>query len=202
MSDSIPEYYRHLAEQRAEEETPDSAARRPEAERTRGGPQADAPEPSTETYRADAFQLDLPAGEWQDRSVYTLTGPTVDGVQHNITVMQDPDVEAETLYDFAGEQMAALEMQLDGCQVLLDDEIQLTSGRPAYRVIYVWHPNDDLRLYQEQLYVLHDACGYTLTASFTRTTRKQIGAEVEHMMRTFTPRDEAASEQRSQTAHR
>jgi hypothetical protein len=28
----------------------------------------------------------LPSDEWQDRSLYTLTGPTIDGIQHNITI--------------------------------------------------------------------------------------------------------------------
>ena len=195
MSDSTPEYYRHLAEQRAEE-TPSASSAETSRQRARDAP-PDAPQPAPKPYRADAFQLDLPAGEWTDRSVYTLTGPTIDGIQHNITILREPDVEADTLHDFAGQQMAALELQLDGCQVLLDDAIQLASGRPAYRVIYTWQPSDDLRLYQEQLYVLHDGQGYTLTASFTRNTRKQLGAAVERMMRTFTPHSETAPEQRS-----
>ena len=197
MSDSVPEYYRHLAEQRAEEEASASSA---DASKQRArDAHPNAPDPSTAPYRADAFQLDLPAGEWTDRSVYTLTGPTIDGIQHNITILREPDVEPDTLHDFAGQQIAALELQLDGCQVLLDDDIQLASGRPAYRIIYTWQPSDDLRLYQEQIYVLHDGQGYTLTASFTRATRKQLGNEVERMMRSFDPLDEDASEQTGRT---
>lgn len=179
MSDSLPDYYRHLAAQNDEASTSPSGPSTPAASEDAEAP----PRP----FRADAFRLQLPDGDWKDRSVYTITGPTSDGIQHNITVTLDPEVEADTLYDFAAEQIAALELSLERCRVLMDDEIELDGGLPAYRAIYVWYPKDDLRLYQEQIYVLHDGCGYTLTASFTRATRKQFGPEVERMMRSFRP---------------
>ena len=121
--------------------------------------------------------------------VYTLTGPTIDGIQHNITINIAPDPEADALDAFAQQQVAALEPNLDECRILMDDRVELENGHPAHRAIFVWHPEDDLRLYQEQLYVWHDGCGYTLTASFTRKTRKQIGPEVERMMLSFNPLD-------------
>jgi len=140
-------------------------------------------------YYADAFVLPLPGEEWQDQSVYTITGPTIDGVTHNITVNIDDEVEADSVYDFAAQEIALLEPQLDGCRVLIDDPIELDCGDPAYRAIFLWYPEEDLKLYQEQIYVLPDSRGYTLTASFTRETRKRLGAEVERMMLSFTPVD-------------
>lgn len=138
-------------------------------------------------YRADAFRMDLPSADWSDKSVYTITGPTLDGVTHNISITTDAGVEAESVYDFAGEEIAALKTQLEECRILLDDPIELYCGKPAYRVIFFWYPEDDLKLYQEQLYVLDHSTGYTLTASFTRNTRKQIGDDVERMMLSFQP---------------
>jgi len=185
MSDSIPEYYRHLAQQgepSAEHDDPEARGS------STGAKEASAAgESEMRRYRADAFRLHLPPDEWHDRSVYTLTGPTVDGIQHNITINIEPDPEVDTLDAFAEQQVAALEPSLDGCRVLMEDRVALESGQPAHRVIFFWYPEDDLRLYQEQLYVLHDGRGYTLTASFTRKTRKQLGPEVEQMMLSFSP---------------
>ena len=92
----------------------------------------DGQEPSELTnYRADAFRLLHPEGQWQDGSIYTLTGPTTDGVTHNITINIDDEVEADSVYDFAAQELALLEPQLDGCRVLLDGPLGLSCGRPA-----------------------------------------------------------------------
>lgn len=189
MSDSVPEYYRHFTEKSGEENGPEQRAnpkKNPGDEETDS---QDAPSQPT-VYRADAFRLLRPDDEWQDGSVYTITGPTIDGVTHNITVTIDDEVEADSVYDFAAQEIALLELQLDGCRVLIDDPIELDCGEPAYRALFVWTPEDDLKLYQEQIYVLQNSRGYTLTASFTRTTRKQLGAQVERMMLSFTPTEE------------
>jgi hypothetical protein len=105
----------------------------------------------------------------------------------------DDEVEADSVYDFAAQEIALLEPQLEGFRLLVDDPIELDCGEPAYRAIFCWYPEDDLKLYQEQIYVLPDERGYTLTASFTRNTRKQLGAAVERMMLSFTPIEEEPS---------
>lgn len=185
MASSIPEYYRHLTEETVSEQR--KASKR--GSRDEETDSQDAPsEPAV--YRADAFRLLRPEGEWQDGSVYTITGPTIDGVTHNITINIDDEVEADSVYDFAAQEIALLEPQLDGCRLLIDDPIELDCGAPAYRAIFCWYPEEDLKLYQEQVYVLQNGRGYTLTASFTRETRKQLGTEVERMMLSFTPTGE------------
>ena len=152
-------------------------------------PQGDRVSDEPVSYRANAFCLQLPGAAWTDESVYTITGPIIDGVNHNITIITDDEVEADSVYDFAAKEIATLEPLLDDCRVLMHDPVELDSGEPAYRAIFCWYPKEDLKLYQEQIYVLHDGCGYTLTASFTARTRKTLGPEVEQMMRSFTPRN-------------
>lgn len=187
MTDGIPDYYRHLAEQRksAEEEQKTSAPAQD------GSPEEPGATPVP--YRADAFRMKLPSDEWTDRSLYTLTGPTVDGIQHNITINVEREPEAEDLAAFAEEQVESLEAALDNCRVLMVDPVELACGLPAHRAIYTWQPNDDLQLYQEQIYVMDDGDGFVLTSSFTRKTRKQLGAAVENMMLSFTPRNHPTS---------
>lgn len=131
MSDSIPEYYSHPALKSGEENEPGQQAD-PE-----GGPgdgntdSQDAPAEPT-VYRADAFRLLRPEGEWQDSSVYAITGPTIDGVTHNITINIDDEVKADSVHDFAAQEFVLVEAQLEKCRMFVDDPVELDCGEPAY----------------------------------------------------------------------
>ena len=196
MPPDIPEYYRHLAEEPSKKSSsqgddddgrekprgmpiPDSA-RRPKE------PAPPPPLPLENDYRANSFTLSLP-DDWIDRTVYTLTGPVTDGVQHNITVTRQPDLSTDDITEFAELQIRSLEEELKGCRLLLKEPVELANGLPAYRALFVWWPAEEIRLYQEQLYVLYKTTGFTLTASFTKKTRKTIGPQVERAMMTFSP---------------
>jgi len=196
MSPEIPDYYRHLAES-GEKEKGKKVASQTEAEpevlrgmpiptsRARQ-PEIAPPPASGNLYKANSFTINLP-DQWTDKTIFTLTGPATDDIQHNITVNAKSDLEVESLLEFAESQFGTLESELKGCTLLLNEPCQLTSGLPAHRAIFVWWPAEDLRLYQEQIYVLHGNTGFTLTASFTKKTRKTIGPEVERAMLSFQP---------------
>lgn len=182
MSTQIPDYYRDLV---ADDESADGdragSASDPSPE------VADTEEPETRTYRADAFRCRVPTKRWTDRSVYAFTGPTADGLTHTITITIAEDLEADDASGLAEAETELLADRLDGFQLLMDGPLGLDSGRPAHRIIFFWRPESLPKLYQEQLYTLHDTTGYVLSAGFTAATRKQIGAEVEAMMRSFRP---------------
>jgi hypothetical protein len=77
--------------------------------------------------------------------------------------------------------------ELKSCRLLKQAPITLATGLQAYQAIFRWYPTDELRLYQEQIYVLVDKTGYVITASFTKKTRKTLGPQVERMMLSFKP---------------
>ena len=154
-------------------------------------PSADPPA-ATRPYRADSFVLALPAEGWADRTVYQLTGPIEDGLQHQVTVTVDPGVPPLSLDAYAAGRRAQLEDTLQGCHVLLDDRVALDGGLPAARLVYRWWPSEHRRVYQEQLHLLVPAddgtqTGYTLTATFTKKSRRTLGPAVERLMRSFVP---------------
>ncbi|MBT8399863.1 MAG: DUF1795 domain-containing protein [Rhodothermia bacterium] len=184
MSPEVPEYYRHLVEKKPGQEAP---AKPGTSQRAKPGPGDVPAKAAGAPYVADSFTLPLPEG-WTDRTIFTLTGPVTDGVQHNITVNIDREVVADTLPDFAALQIQSLENQLRGIRLLKEEKVLLANGTPAYRAIFVWYPVEDVRLYQEQLYVLEGGLGYTLTASFTKKTRKTIGPAIERIMLSFEPK--------------
>ena len=210
---AIPDYYRQFTEPAPE--------RRPEAPPTPSDPPAPAPAApppaararmewaspppvhtpppapevpaaATRPYLADAFTLALPAEGWKDLTVFLLTGPIEDGLQHQVTVTVDPGVPPVSLDEYAAGRRAQLEDTLQGCRILLDDRVALDSGLPAARLVYRWWPSEARRVYQEQLHLLAPAAdgtqtGYTLTATFTKKTRRTLGPAVERLMRSFSP---------------
>lgn len=136
--------------------------------------------------RADRFMMPLDE-DWQDTTTYIITGPVTDGIRHNITIDVDREPELDSLLAYVELQVFSLEQELNNCHLLLKEPITLDTGLPAYRVIFGWYPTEEQYLYQEQVYVLHEGTGYKLTATFTKKTRKMLGAEVEQIMLSFDP---------------
>ena len=137
-------------------------------------------------YRGNAFSIRLCDG-WQDKTIYTISGPVTDGIQHSIIINLNPDVETDSLRDYADWNIATLTGELKGCRLLFQGPISLANGLQAYKAIFCWYPTEELRIYQEQIYVLVGTTGYNLTASFTKKTRKTLGPLVERMMLSFNP---------------
>ncbi len=173
MPSSIPEYYRQLA---AQQQKPTRAAATP----------AQTPSETHPPYRAHRFTLGLPE-EWKDQTVFILAGPVADGVQHGITINVASDVQVDSVAAYADVQTQALADQLQGCRLLLKDEVKLDNGLPAIRAIFSWWPSKERCLYQEQLYVLSVTEAFTLTATFSKKTRKTLGPSIERLMLGFTP---------------
>jgi hypothetical protein len=184
MSDSVPEYYRALA---SDTPAPDAAS------------SVTGPAPSDDDlrasdslrYQADPFILSLPGTDWEDQTLYVLAGPTVDGLEHRITIASTsiPQTPEDA---FVEASVNALQTHLEEGRVLLRDEVNLACGRPARRVIWVWFP-DERRRYMEQLHVCRQDRGYTLSAVFTRNSRRRVGGAVEQVMLSFEPTSESSA---------
>ena len=144
---------------------------------TPGGPQ---------TYRGNVFTINQPE-EWQDETVYTLTGPIEDGIKHNVLINVEHNVEVDSVAEHADRQIETLTAQLQGCRFLKRGEIRLNNGLEAYEAVFRWYPADEVRLYQRQVYVLLENTAYTLTSTFTKKSRKIIGPEVDRIMMSFRP---------------
>lgn len=140
----------------------------------------------THDYRANAFTLKHPDG-WQDKTIFTLVGPVENGIQHNVIVALETDVPYASVRDFAEVQINAMVNELKSCRLLKKGAISLANGLQAFQAIYTWFPTDDLRIYQEHIYILVDKTAYRLAASFTKKTRKTLGPLVERMMLSFEP---------------
>ena len=137
-------------------------------------------------YNGNTFTINKP-DVWQDKTIYTLMGPIEDGIQHNILIAVEYDADMPSLAEYAESQIMAMEKELKGCIVLKKEEISLANGLPAYRAVFRWYPVDEMRIYQEQVFVLAGNNAYKLTASFNKKTRKTLGPQVERIMLSFKP---------------
>jgi hypothetical protein len=191
---NIPEYYRQFQKQPDNKE---EEAKNPEQPAAPVKPEQ-KPQPKqtnqettqvvdkTVPYQANDFKLKL-LEDWQDKTIYTLTGPVTDGIQHNVIINLDKEVEFDNLEDYAESQIKSLETELKGCTLLKKGETKLTNGTPAYEAIFKWFPVEDVRIYQHQIYVLINKVAFKMTASFTKKTRQIIGPSVVRMMLSFNP---------------
>ena len=137
-------------------------------------------------YQANTFTMSCLEG-WQDKTIHTLTGPVVDGIQHNVLITVEPGMAFDSVREYAEWKIGALESELKSCRLLKKGGIVLASGLPAYKAVFSWYPTEALRVYQEQIYVLHEKNACKLTATFTKKTRKTLGPQVERMMLSFNP---------------
>ena len=137
-------------------------------------------------FQGNCFTMDY-AEDLLDKTIYTLTGPVENGIQHNIIITVEYDIQFESVVDYADWQVLTLEESLKGCRLLKKGKKNLANGLPAYEAIFRWYPTDELRIYQQQIFVLADNNGYKLTASFTKKTRQTLGPKVERMMLSFCP---------------
>jgi hypothetical protein len=110
-----------------------------------------------------------------------------DDIAHTLTIGVDRDVPVDSLIDYVDWRLMILETNLQGYQLLKRDSVTLHSGRPAYRVLCRWSPMSEQTLYQEHLYVLREQTGYTLSATFTKKTRRTLRPAVARMMLDFEP---------------
>lgn len=131
------------------------------------------------------FILQIPQG-WEDQTVYRFKGPEDDGINHNILVTIENQVEIPNLQTYADMQIKVVEAELQGYQELKQGQIVLNNQLPAYELVYKWCPMKDREVYQRAIYILHKETGYTFTATFSKKTWKTKGTEVDKILKSFT----------------
>ena len=187
----IPDYYRQFQNQPAaekQEEKSQDKLSTPEQQKQAVQQPVNSPAEKDKTviFQGNGFTVNQ-LEEWTDKTIYTITGPVTDGIQHNVIINVDHENTYESLTEYAEWQIKTLEEELKGCTLLKKGETQLANGMEAYEAIFSWYPLDDYKIYQHQIYVLIDNVAYKLTASFTKKTRQTIGPSIVRMMLSFNP---------------
>lgn len=191
---NIPEYYKQFQTgqkpgEKKETDKPQDIEQLPKPVQKPGTEkqkQATLEKDKTIVYQGNGFTINQ-LEDWKDSTLYTLTGPVTDGMQHNIIIVKDKDVPIDYLIDYSEIQIQALIKELKGCMILKKGVTKLLNEMDAYEVIYSWIPAEGIKIYQHQIYVLVEKSGYKITASFTKKTLYSLGPQVERMMLSFNP---------------
>jgi hypothetical protein len=187
----IPEYYRQFqtpktkkpeeekkTEKLPQEQVTQKTQPKQETQKTSQTTQA---KDKTLLFQGNGFTLNQ-LEDWEDKTLYTLLGPVTDGIQHNVIIDVERDAPFDTLEEYADWHIKTLESELKSCMLLKRGEIKLTNGTDAYEAIFSWYPSDEIRIYQQQIFVLVEKTAYKMTASYTKKTRKTLGPAIERMM--------------------
>ena len=128
------------------------------------------------------FQLTLPEN-WRETTVYTFEGPNDSGVQHNLVVVVNPDLPKKTdLDEWAKTQFEATRGVMPGFELIQEHLITLSSGLPAYEVVYKYVPADEIILFQKQTFVIVNNKGVIFTATFSKITLQTVEIEVDEII--------------------
>ncbi len=130
------------------------------------------------------FTMKLP-NSWKDQSIYRFEGPEDDGIQHNIYVTIEHDIDNPDLKSYATLNIKAVEKELQGYQELKQGPLTLANGTDAFEVVYKWSPVEKRNVYQRTIYLLMNKNGYVLTATFSKKTWKTFGPEVDKILMSF-----------------
>ena len=132
------------------------------------------------------FNIDLPDG-WEDQTLYTFKGPDDSGVQHNLVLIIDNDLEGVDLNTYAKLRLDSIKDTLTGFELMGEREKELKSGNRAYEIVYKWSPGADKTLVQKQVFTIIGGKAYNFTSSFSKKTIQTIGVQVDEIIDSFKP---------------
>ena len=128
------------------------------------------------------FRISLPEG-WRETTVYPFEGPHDSGVQHNLLLVVNPEIEKEmTLSRYAKLQVEDLARTLPAFELISEKQGILPSGVPVAMVVYRYSPSDDLTLFQKQYHIIAGGKGYSFTSTFSKKTLKTIANDVDQIV--------------------
>jgi hypothetical protein len=133
------------------------------------------------------FSISLP-DEWKDTTVFTFQGPHDSGVQHNLVLVIDPEVDKKMdAATYAKLQLGQSQTVLPGFEMVNEEEKTIHGYILAYQVVYKYMPTDDLAIFQKQLFIINKGKAYSFTSSFSKKTLKTIAHEVDEIIASFIP---------------
>ncbi len=133
------------------------------------------------------FRLTFPEG-WEEITVHTYQGPDDSGVQHNIVLTINPNLDSKTdLADFVQAQLEASTASLPALEMLGKETVQHPAGMAMCEVVYRYKPADEVTCYQKQYYLIADGKGYIFTSTFSKKTLRTIAHDVDEIVRSLLP---------------
>ena len=136
--------------------------------------------------KTDRFRFDLPTG-WEDQTVYHFRGPDIDGQSHTMTLTIARRLIDDDIAAFARDRIDPIVENLQGLEVLKQEEVTLEGGHPVFEFVYRWIPGEGVKLYQEYVFVIMDGIGFSFCCSFSKKSFKMLGNQMKDMVEALLP---------------
>jgi hypothetical protein len=134
----------------------------------------------------DGFQFDLPHG-WENQTVYHFRGPSDGEREHVVMLVINRHLRHDDVVDFAKEQIDPMISNLQGTEVMKDEEITLENGNPAYEFVYRWTPADGVNIIKKYVFVIVDSLGFIFSCEFSKKTLKTVGSGMIDLIESILP---------------
>lgn len=132
------------------------------------------------------FYIETPEG-WADQSVYAFNGPEEDGTPHLVLMNIDRELQHDDIAAYAREKTQPIVDNLQGVEVLKDEDITSEGGNPAWEFVYKWLPSEGSVFVQRYVFVFKDEMGYAITGRFTKRTFKTVGRSMTDLIESLLP---------------
>ncbi len=132
------------------------------------------------------FAFDLPRG-WADQTVYHFRGPEENEVEHLLMMTIDRNPQIENIEDYALSRTAALENTFPGMEVMVDKDISIPGGVPAYEYTFGWMPGDELKFIEKYVFAFKDGFAFTFYIRFEKGTHKTVGNQLKDAIEGILP---------------
>jgi hypothetical protein len=141
--------------------------------------------PPIRELRGPNFRLTLPAG-WSDRSLYSASLQTPEGLQATITVVTRLLPQGGDLAAYAEDQARQLAGQLPDFEAI-KSERRMLGTRACQCVQFRWKPDGSDPVRQSQWYVQNLNLVYTITATVPEAASRDIETRLANIIGAFVP---------------
>lgn len=134
----------------------------------------------------DQFKFNLPP-EWEDQTAYFFKGPDIDGQEHLLMLHLDRHLQQDDINDFARQRIAPITENLQGLEVLKDEEVTIEEGNPVYEFTCRWMPAEGISVLKKYIFVFYDNMGFTFNCDFSKKSYKMLSKQISSIIDSLLP---------------
>ena len=137
-------------------------------------------------YNECRFRFKLPTG-WEDQTVYHFKGPDIDGQSHTLMLTIVRNLADDDIESFARDRINPIIENLQGLEVLKDEETTVEGCFPSHEFACRWIPGEGLQLFQRYVFVVAHGMGFTFSATFSKKSHKLLGEQMTDVIESVLP---------------
>jgi len=131
-------------------------------------------------------RFELPSG-WQDQTTYTFAGPPLADMPHTVVLTIDQQRGIDNITEFARETTDVIKQQLQGIEVLKDEETTSNADTPVWEFVYKWMPSEQEIIFLRYIFVIRGGIAYNFVGRFTKKTLKTVGVQMYDLVEAVLP---------------